>query len=198
MKVDKLNSASERTSRRGLRKTMNNPGVDRSTWERLKNKWSELDKNGHKLTVEFRLVADPKDNRNILAIDVVQNVDDEVITETVQRNAGEAYPILGIAGLSREQLEEVYKEMMQGLHHQLGLKKDVDLVVSMSPSSLTSGEVRGDMENRTSGEKSSISVNYQHYYLLNALREKIIESAGDGWSTVRAVYRSGDLEFYFE
>ena len=188
----------DRISRSVQRKKINNPGMDRATWERLKGKWSELDKNGHEVTVEFRLVADPKDDRNILAIDVIQNVDGEIITETVQRKAGEAYITLGIAGLSRERLEEVYKEMMQGLHRQLGLKKDVDLIVTMCPSSPAAGEVRGYTEKNGSGEKSSISVNYQYYYMLSALREKMIESTGDGWSKVKAVYRSGDLEFYFE
>ena len=177
---------------------VNNPGIDLAIWERLKNKWSDLNKSGHKLTVEFRLVADPKDDRNILAIDVIQNLDGEVITETVQRKAGEAYATLGIAGLSGERLEEVYKEMMQHLHRLLQLKKDVDLIVTMSPSSPLSGEIRGYTENRDSGEKSSVLVNYQHYYLLNALREKMIESTGDSWSKVRAVYHPDDLEFYFE
>src|SRR5687767_7252122 len=177
MKVDRLKNAAERTSRRGLRmsKTMNNPGIDRSAWERLKRKWSELDKNGHKLTVEFRLVADPKDDRNILAIDVIQNIDGELITETVQRKAGEAYITLGIAGLSQEYLIEVYKEMMDQLHRQTGQKKELDLIVTMSPSSPTSGEVRGYVEKRDSGEKSSVFVNYQHYYMLSALREQMIE-----------------------
>jgi hypothetical protein len=198
MKANISDNKLERTSKPAHKQKINNPGIDRAIWERLKNKWSELDKNSHKLTVEFKLIGDPKDDRNILAIDVTQNIDGEVITETVQRKAGEAYTTLGIAGLSRERLEEVYKEMMDQLHRQTGQKKDVDLIVTMSPSSPLSGEIRGYTEKRDSGEKSSVSVNYQHYYILNALREKMIESTGDGWSQVKAVYRSGDLEFYFE
>ena len=198
MKKDRSINELERTSQPVRSQKINNPGIDRVIWERLNQRWFELDKHGHKVTVEFRLVADPKDDRNILAIDVIQHVDDEVITETVQRNAGEAYITLGIAGLSREHLEDVYKEMMQGLHRQLGLNTDVDLVVIMSPSSPLSGEIRGYTEKRGSDEKSTVIVNYQHYYLLNALREKMIDSTGDGWSKVRAVYRSGDLDFYFE
>ena len=198
MKVNISGNKHERTSKSIPRKIVNNPGIDRATWERLKHKWSELNKNGHKLTVEFRLIADPKDDRNILAIDVIQNVDSEIITETVQRKAGEAYATLGIAGLSQERLVEVYKEMMHQLHRQTGQNKELDLIVTMSPSSPLSGEIRGYTEKRGSGEKSSVSVNYQHYYILNALREKMIESTGDGWSKVKAVFRSGDLEFYFE
>ena len=198
MKVNRLNGSAKRTPQRGLRNSMNNPGIDPVIWSRLINKWTELDMRGHKVMVEFRLVADPTDDKNILAIDVIQNVDDEVITETVQRNAGEAYSTLGIAGLSRERLENIYKEMMQELHRQLGLKKDVALIVTMSPGSPLSGEVRGYTEPRGSGEKSSVSVNYQLYYILNALRDRMIESTGDAWREVKAVYRSGELEFYFD
>jgi hypothetical protein len=87
--------------------------------------------------------------------------------------------------------------MMQQLHRQIK-HKDMDLIVTMSPTSPTSGEVRGYVQKSNSDVKSSVLANYQHYYLLNALREQMIESAGDDWSKVRAVYRSGDLEFYFE
>lgn len=144
------------------------------------------------------MIADPKDKENILAIDVIQNVDGEVIIETVQRKAGEAFVTLGIASFSREHLVEVYRGMIDQLHCQTEQDKNLDLIVTMSPSSPGSGEVRGYTENRDSGEKASISVNYQHYYLLNALRDRMIKTTGDGWSKVRAVYHSGDLNFYFE
>src|SRR5690349_497144 len=130
----------ERMNKADGRQKLDNPGMDRAIWERLRNTWTELDMRGHKVTVEFRLVGDPKDEKNILAIDIIQHIDGEIITETVQRNAGEAYLTLGIAGLSREQLEEVYKGMMRELHRQLGLKKDVALVVTMCPGSPVSGE----------------------------------------------------------
>ena len=91
---------------------------------------------------------------------------------------------------------EVYKEMIHQLHHQTK-EKDADLIVTMAPTSSTSGEIRGTMQKRDSDEKSSVVVNYQHYYLLNALREIMI-STGDSWTKVRVVYRSGKLEFYFE
>ena len=77
-------------------------------------------------------------------------------------------------------------------------QQDVDLIVTMAPSSPTSGETRGYVEERQSHIKSSVLVNYQQYYVLNALREKMIESTGDSWNKVKAVYHSGDLEFYFE
>ena len=97
---------------------MNNPGIDLEIWERLRKKWADLQSDGHSLEIEFRLITDPKDEDNVLAIDVIQTVDDEVFTETVQRNAEEAYAALGIAGLSMERLVEVYKEIMRQLFRQ--------------------------------------------------------------------------------
>nr|MDQ3007523.1 hypothetical protein [Chloroflexota bacterium] len=88
-------------------------------------------------------------------------------------------------------------EMMKQLYRQIK-QKDMDLIVTMSPSSPTSGEVKGFLEKGDSDIKSSVLINYRHYYMLDALREKMIELAGDNWSKVRAVYRSDNLEFYFE
>ena len=176
---------------------MNNPGIDLAIWKRLRKRWTELEKAGHKLKIDFHLLADVEDENNILAIDVLQNIDSEVIIETVERNSGEAHSMLGIAGLSRENLIKVYKEMMRQLYIQMN-QQGMDLVVTMSPTSHTSGEVSAYMKNGQSGRKSSVLVNYQHYYMLAALRGKMIESAGKGWSKVRAIYHAGNLEFYFE
>jgi len=176
---------------------INNSGIDLAIWERLRKRWTELEKAGHKLKIDFHLLADVDDEENILAIDVIQNIDNEAITETIQRNSGEAHAMLGIAGLLTEGLIEVYKEMMHQLHQQTK-QKDADLIVTMFPTSPTSGEVRGYVQKSNSDIKHSVLVDYQHYYVLNVLREKMIELAGDGWSKVRAVYRSNDLEFYFE
>ena len=87
--------------------------------------------------------------------------------------------------------------MMKQLHSQ-AKQPDMDLVVTMSPSSPTSGEVEGLLVHPDAPVQGSILVNYKHYYMLNALREKMTESTGDAWRKVRAVYHSGDLEFYFE
>ena len=176
---------------------MNNPGIDLEIWKQLRKKWSDLDADGYKLKIDFKLIAHPNDENNILAIDVIQNINEELITETVQRNAGEAYAALGIAGLSMESLVEVYKEMMHQLHGQ-AKQRAADLIVTMSLSSPTSGEVRGYVEKRNSDIKSSVLVNYQHYYMLKALQEKMVDLVGDGWMKVKAIYRSGSLEFYFE
>ncbi len=176
---------------------MNNPGIDLEIWKQLRKKWTELDAKGHKIKVDFKLIADPQDKNKILVIDVIQHIDDKPITETVQRIAGEAYATLGIAGLSMERLVEVYKEMMKQLHSQ-AKQRDMELTMTMSPHSPTSGEVQGILAMPDAPVQSHILVNYRHYYVLNALREKMIESTGDAWKQVRAVYHAGELEFYFE
>ena len=86
---------------------------------------------------------------------------------------------------------------MDQLHRQTR-QRDAALIVTMSPSSSTSGEVRGFLEKPGADSKSNVVVNYKHYYVLNALREKMIELLGDSWSKVRAVYRPDELQFYFE
>jgi len=175
---------------------MNNPGIDLAIWKRLRKRWAELESARHKLKIDFHLLADVDDENNILAIDVIQNIDNVVIIETVERKSGEANVMLGIAGLSAERLIEVYKEMMRQLHQQI-TQEDMDLMVTMSPTSLTSGEVRGYLQKSNSDVRSSVPVNYQHYYMLKALRGKMNLDVSVS-SKVSAVYRSDNLEFYFE
>jgi hypothetical protein len=177
---------------------MNNPGIDLANWERLRKRWSELESGGNELTIHFSLITASETDTNVLAIDVVQNLNDEVIIETIQRNPGEAYAILGIDGLSIEELVGVYKDKMRQLQRQAN-QKEADLIVTMSPTSSTSGEIRGGVGDVRSEMKCNVLVNYQHYYLLTALREKMMALTGDNWSKVKALYdKSGDLEFYFE
>lgn len=176
---------------------MNNPGMDPATWQGLTEKWAGLRSAGHTLEIEFRLIADAQDEENILAIDVIQSVDEEVVTQTVQRNAEEAYPALGIAGLSLEQLVELYKEIMAQVYRQARMH-EASVVVTMSTSSPLSGEVRGHIETPDPTIKNGFPVNYKHYYILHAIRGKMVALLGDGWHTARAVYRFGGLEFYFE
>jgi hypothetical protein len=176
---------------------MNNPGIDLKIWEQLRKKWADLDSKGHQIKVEFKLITDPKDENSVLIIDVVQNIDNEPITETVQRVAKEAYTQLGIADVSLERLIEIYMKTMQQLHNDIG-QRDATLIVTMSPTSPTSGEVRAALEKADHGTQESILINYRHYYILNAMREKMMEKLGDEWRQVRAVYQRGELEFYFE
>ena len=176
---------------------MNNPGMDLEIWKQLRQKWTALDSKGHKLKIDFQLIAHPIEKNNVLAIDVVQHIDGKPVTETVQRNAGEAYAMLGIAGLSMEQLVEVYKGMMKQLHSQARFQ-NMDVIVTMSPTSPTSGEVKGYFAVPDAPVQNPFQVHYQHYYVLQALRDKMIETLGESWSEVRAIYHAGDLQFYFE
>lgn len=177
---------------------MNNPGIDLKIWEQLRKKWSELNANGHKVEIEFKLITAPGDDDKVLLIDVVQKIDNETITETVQKTPREAYPTLGIDGLSMEELVAVHKKKMQKLYDQAGGRTNMILTVNMCLTSDISGELKGTIEEKDSGVTSSIKVNYIHYYILNALREKMITTIGENWSRVKAVYQYDALEFYFE
>jgi hypothetical protein len=121
---------------------MNNPGIDLEIWKQLRKKWADLDVRGHKIKVDFQLIAHPMEKNNILAIDVIQHIDGKPVTETVQRVAGAAYSALGIVGLPRERLVDVYKGMMKQLHSQTKVR-EIDLIVTMSLTSPTSGELTG-------------------------------------------------------
>jgi hypothetical protein len=177
---------------------MNNPGIDFKIWEQFKKKWANLDASGRQVKVEFKLITTLREENKVLAIDVIQHIDSELVTETVQHIAGEGYELLGIAGLSMERLVEVYKGMMNRLMKEHGQYKDMALTVTMTPTSIVSGQVNGIIEKIDASVRNSILVNYRHYYVLNALREKMIEALDDEWSKVTAVYRSGELEFYFD
>lgn len=176
---------------------MKNPGIDLTVWKQLKDKWTQLHANGHSLKIDFRLVTNDSKNDKTLAIDVVQTIDDEIIIETVQRRKGEAYTVLGISELSVERLKDVYKEMMAQLHGGSG-RPESELVVTMLPTSETSGEVTGYLQSHDEPVKQAVLTNYQHYYVLNALREKMIEQLGENWRQVKVIYKPDVVEFYFE
>jgi hypothetical protein len=176
---------------------MKNPGIDLAVWKQLNKKWTKLDADGHSLKIDFRLVTNDSENDKTLAIDVVQTIDDQIIVETVQRRKGEAYPALGISELSVERLKDIYKGIMAQLHGGLG-QPESDLVIAMSPTSETSGEVTGYLKSRSGLVKRAVLTNYQHYYVLNALREKMIEQLGESWRQVKAIYKPDVVEYYFE
>jgi hypothetical protein len=176
---------------------VNNPDNNIEFWKQLRKKWAELDASGHQLKVEFKFVTDPKDRNKVLAIDVIQKIDEEIVTETVQHIAKEGYVPLGIADASIEHLTEIYKQTICQLHRDAG-HKDATLIVTMSPTSPISGEVRAVLEKKESNNKTIIEVNYSQYYILNALREKMIEMKKDEWSKVKAVYQQNELTFYFD
>lgn len=176
---------------------MKNPGMDFEIWKQLRKKWMDLDGSGHTVKVDFQLIAHPAEKKDIMAIDVVQHIDGEPVTETVQHRAGEACAALGIAALSGDQLTDVLKGMMEQLRDQSG-REDVVVILTMTPTSSTSGEVVGQLEAPDAPVQSPVQVGYQHYYVLNALRDRMIEVTGKGWSRMRAVYQAGDLTLDFQ
>ena len=176
---------------------MDNPGIDLTIWEQLKQKWDELDRNGHSLRIDFKLILDKDDEKKTVAIDVIQKIDDEFFTETVQHEVGEGYEPLGIDCLSLEQLVEVYKEKLHQLYKESNMPY-AHLIVTMTPNSSLSGETKGYLEKRRNNQIFSVPINYQHYYLLNAIRDKMTELVGKGWRQIKAVYWKDTLQFYFE
>ena len=176
---------------------MNKSDINLEIWKQLKKKWADLDANGHQVKIEFKLITDPKDKNKVLTIDVIQKIDDELLTDTIQQIAGEAYAPLGIADTSMERLADIYKQTLRQIHHEIGQRDDT-LIVTMSPTSPTSGEVRAVLEEKEPRSKKSLEVNYTHYYILNALREKMIELKGVTWKRVNAIYQQDNLKFYFE
>jgi hypothetical protein len=177
---------------------INNPDMNLEIWKQLKTRWVHLSANGHHVAVDFNLITAPEDKHKVLSIDVIQHIDAENITDTVQRSAGEAYALLGLKGLSKDRLEQLYKNEIRELHRQSGGNSNSTLTVTMSPSSPTSGELKAVLEFPNSDTKTSVTVNYIHYYILNALREKMMETVGEGWKKVSAVHQSDSLEFYFD
>jgi hypothetical protein len=175
---------------------MKNPGVDLTVWNQLKEKWKKLYSDGHSLKIDFRLATNDNKTDKTLAIDVVQTIDEEIVVETVQRRKGEAYTALGIPELSAERLKDVYKGMMAQLHGGLG-QPESELVITMSPTSETSGEVTGYLKSRSGLVKQAVLTNYQHYYVLIALREKMIEQMGENWRQVKVIYKPDVVEFYY-
>jgi hypothetical protein len=174
---------------------MNEPDLE--IWKQLRKKWADLDASGHHININIKLITDPKDKNKVLTIDVVQKIDEETVIETVQHIAKEAYGPLGIANASIQYLKEIYKKKMYELFHEAE-QLDASLIVSMSPTSPTSGEVRAVLEKMNTENKKSIEVDYSHYYILNALREKMMETQGIECGQVKAVYKNDELEFHFE
>ena len=175
---------------------MKKPGIDLMIWKQLKEKWAKLDANGCSLRIDFKLITDDSEKDKTLAIDVVQTIDDEIFVETVQRRKDEAYAALGISELSVKRLKDVYKEMMAQLHGGFG-QPESDLVITMSPTSEISGEVTGYLQSHNEPVKQAVLTNYQHYFVLSALREKMIEQDGENWGQIKAVYKPDVVEFYF-
>lgn len=178
---------------------MNDHGIDAQTRERLQQKWSDLCAQGREVQVEYCRVLHPDDESCVLLVDVLQQVDGQpLVTETVQKQAGEVESLLGIAGLSLEGLVDVYGKMIADLHPERYARERA-LVVTMTPTSPVSGELSGRLERPDGSVQTPVQVRFRHYCVLRALRERMVETLGAGWTSVQARYHpASGLELYFD
>ena len=126
--------------------------------------------NGRDVNVEFNVLKDPQDASRDLAIDVAQNIDGEWVVQTVQQKAGEADPVIGIEGLGLDQLVELAGSVVDSLTTEETRQAEMHLVLKrISPET---SEIHGHIVT-PAGERSGVRANYRHYYVLNAILEKM-------------------------
>ena len=104
---------------------------------------------------------------------------------------------MGITGMSMENLVATYKKILQRVHPR-PYQPDIKLVITMSPSSPSSGELKAFLVSSDGVIQNSILITYQHYYMLNAIRNKLTEIVGEKCSQIKAVFCQGELDFFFE
>lgn len=173
--------------------------IDPENWQRLTQRWDEIRSTGHTLELRYRRIVAPDDEYRTQVIDIIQNIDAEVFIETVECSKGEVEAILETNNLSLEGLQNEYQVILKNLLMKQPDHHDTHLVVTMMPTSQSSGEISCYLERPTS--RSNVQLNYQHYYMLKALREKMSSIVGESWVRVKVIYRSGmfsNLEFYFD
>ena len=165
---------------------MNNPGIKEEVWVILRQKWSKLVSEGHKIEVEFNLIRDPNDKSRTLAIDVAQNIDDEWHVQTVQHKAGEAYGVVGIEGFAINPLLYTVGQVVNSLTEPItghGTVND-EMHVFMKRISPESAEIFGHIISK-SGEKITVRANYRHYYVINALLEEVSKIMKEEYSEIQ-------------
>lgn len=142
-------------------------------WTALRQKWARLDAEGHNVKVEFNILKDPKDETKDLAIDVSQNIDGEWVVQTVQRQAQEAYPVIGIEGLVLDELINLAGQVVNSVTQPITGQAtyDDEMHLFMKRISPETSEIYGHVISKT-GEKVGIRTNCQHYYVLNEILEQ--------------------------
>ncbi len=159
-------------------------------WTALREKWTQLDAEGHTVKVDFQLLNDPANKTNVLAIDAAQNIDGEWFVQTEQRQPKEAYPLLRIEGLELEQLTELAAQAINSLVQLVigeGASED-EMHLFLKWVSPASAEVHGYVLSKN-GERISLRTNYQHYSLLNEILEQTSQLRGERYAGLEA-YRS--------
>jgi hypothetical protein len=177
---------------------MNKPLVNTEIWTSLRKKWASLENISK---VEFNVLRDPEDSSKELAIDVAQNINDEWIVQTVQFQAQEAYPVIGIEGLSLDQLVNLAAQVMNSVTVPITGEEtyDDEIHLVMKYISPETGEIYGYVISKA-GERIGIRANYQHYYVINKILEQTSKIKKKEYSEVhihRKKNDSGRLHFQF-
>jgi hypothetical protein len=168
---------------------MNNPTINKETWTSLRQKWTTLEDISK---VEFTVLRDPEDESRELAIDVAQNINGEWVVQTVQFQAREANSVIGIEGLTLDQLIEVAAHVVNSVTVPVTGEEtcDDELQLIMKRISPETGEIYGHAISKT-GEKIGIRTNYQHYYVLNEILEQKSNITKEKYAEVR-LHRNKD------
>src|SRR5687767_11843492 len=172
---------------------MNHPEMNKEIWTALRQKWAKLDAAGHSVKVEFNVLKDPKDEARDLAIDVAQNIDGEWVVQTVQRQPREAYPVVGIDGLSLDQLTDLASQVVNSITEPIIVMgtSDDEMHLFMKRISAETSEVYGYIISKT-GQKIGIRSNYQHYYVLNEILEQKAKVMQEEYSELQVHRNKGD------
>jgi flavoprotein len=172
---------------------MNKPEMNKEIWIALRQKWTALDAEGHAVKVEFNILKDPKDESGDLAIDVAQSIDGEWVVQTVQRQPKEAYPVIGIEGLSLDQLTDLASQAVNSVTEPItGMGTcDDEMHLFMKRISAETSEVYGYIISEA-GQKIGIRSNYQHYYVLNEILEQKAKMMQEEYSEIQVHREKGD------
>ena len=177
---------------------MNNPHINTEIWTELRKKWASLENISK---VEFNVLRDPEDLSRELAIDVAQNINGEWVVQTVQFQAREAYPVIGIEGLSLDQLVNLAAHVMNSVTVPItGEETNNDeMHFVMKYISPETGEMYGHVISKA-GERIGIRANYQHYYVINEILEQKSKIMKKEYSEVHIHRKKNDsdrLHFQF-
>jgi len=170
---------------------MNNPGIKEEIWLALRQKWDKLVADGHTLQVEFNILTDPKDTQGY-AIDVAQNIDGEWFVQTVQRQAREAYPVLGMEGMDLDQLLALADQVVGSITEPITGRKtyDDELHIFMKRISPETSEIHGYIISKED-EKIGIRASHQHYYVINEILEQISQTMKEEYAEIQ-LHRNKD------
>ena len=170
---------------------MNNPGIKEDMWTILNQKWGRLISEGHTVNVEFKLLQGP-DQSKTLAIDVVQNIDGEWVVQTVQHQAQEAYPAIGIEGFGLDQLINIASRVVDSVTEPITGHKtyDDEMHIYMKRISPETSELYGHIISEK-GERIAIRSDYRHYYVINEMLEQISKIMREEYAEIQ-LHRNKD------